>query len=224
MPDTTETLVERIDRYIEELFVTPDPTLDQNLRDAEAAGLPPINVSANEGKLLYLIAKIARAARVLEVGTLAGYSTTWLARALPPGGKVVTLEVDPKHAAVARKNLDRSVPGVDVDVRVGPASDLLRRMIVAREPPFDIVFIDADKPSYREYLDLSLELSHPGTVILADNVIRHGGVTDAEPGDENARAAKAFNDAIAKHSRLESIILPIVRERIDGLSISIVKP
>jgi caffeoyl-CoA O-methyltransferase len=223
MQPLSEMLVERIDRYVEHLFVTPDATLDQNLRDAEAAGLPPINVSANEGKLLYLIAKIAGAGRVLEVGTLAGYSTTWLARALPPGGKIITLEVDPKHAAVARKNLDRSVPDVDVDVRVGPASDLLRRMIDGRERAFDVVFIDADKPSYVEYLDLSLQLSHPGTIILADNVIRHGEVTHAEPVDENARAAKAFNEAIAKHPRLESIVLPIIRDKVDGLSISIVK-
>lgn len=224
MQPLSETLVERIDRYVEELFVAPDATLDQNLRDAEAAGLPPINVSANEGKLLYVIARIARAARVLEVGTLAGYSTTWLARALPLGGKVVTLEVDPKHAAVARKNLDRSVPDVDVDVRVGSASDLLRRMIDGREPPFDVVFIDADKPGYLEYLTLSLQLSHPGTIILADNVIRHGDVLEDDAGDDDARAAKAFNTAIAQHPRLESIILPIIREKIDGLSISIVKP
>ena len=222
MEPLNEALVERIDQYIARLFVPPDPTLDQNLRDAEDAGLPAINVSPAEGKLLYLLVRLTGATRVLEIGTLGGYSTTWLARALPPHGKVVTLEVDAKHAAVARQNIARSAPPAQVDIRLGPAVETLQNMIAAQEAPFDVIFIDADKPAYVKYLDLSLQLSRPGTMILADNVIRHGGVMEDVPPDDSARGAKAFNDALAAHPRLESIVLPIVRHTIDGLSISLV--
>jgi predicted O-methyltransferase YrrM len=223
MESLNESLVEQIDRYIEGLFVAADETLDHNLRDADAAGLPAISVSPTEGKLLYMLVRIARAARILEIGTLGGYSTTWLARALPANGVLVTLELNPSHAAVARRNLARSVPDVAVDIRVGSAVETLQKMIDVREQPFDVIFIDADKPAYVTYLQLSLQLSKPGTLILADNVIRHGEVLAAAPPDENARAVKAFNEALAAHPRLESIVLPIVRSRIDGLSISIVK-
>jgi predicted O-methyltransferase YrrM len=123
---------------------------------------------------------------------------------------------------VARKNIARSVPDADVEVRVGPASEELQRMIASGETPFDLVFIDADKPGYVTYLQLVLQLSRAGTIILADNVIRHGEVADDAPEDDNARAAKAFNEAVASHPRLESIVLPIVRDKIDGLSISLV--
>jgi predicted O-methyltransferase YrrM len=223
MESLNESLVEQIDRYIEGLFVAADETLDRNLRDADAAGLPAISVSPTEGKLLYMLVRIARATRVLEIGTLGGYSTTWLARALPADGVLVTLELNPSHAAVAQRNLARSVPERAIDIRVGSAVETLQKMIDAREQPFDVVFIDADKPGYVKYLQLSLQLSKPGTLILADNVIRHGEVLSATPPDENARAVKAFNEALAAHPRLESIVLPIVRSRIDGLSISIVK-
>ena len=217
-------LIERIEDYIEGLFVPPDEVLALNLADAEAAGLPRINVSANQGRLLYLLAKIAGARRVLEVGTLGGYSTTWLARALPRDGLMVTLELDRVHAEVARKNLDRAALPVAVDIRVGPAADSLRGMIGSGEAPFDLVFLDANKSGYVEYLELALQLSRPGTLILADNVIRHGLVLDARPGDPNDAGAKAFNEVIARHPRLESHILPIVRDRMDGLSISLVRP
>ncbi|MBZ5601432.1 MAG: O-methyltransferase [Acidobacteriia bacterium] len=218
-----EALIERIDRYIERLFVPHDPSLEQNIGAATAAGLPEIQVSANQGKLLYLIAKMARASKMLEIGTLGGYSTTWLARAMPGDGKLITLELDPKHAAVARGNLERAGASERVEIRIGRAAETLRQMIGAGEPPFDLIFIDADKPGYVEYLNLSLQLARSGTVILADNVIRHGRVLEENPPDENARGAKAFNDAIAAHPRLESILLPIFRDKVDGLSISIVK-
>lgn len=220
--DAERPLLERIDAYIEGLFIAPDAALSANLRAAEAGGLPAIHVSPNQGKLLYLLVRIARAARVLEVGTLGGYSTTWLARGLVPGGRLVTLELEARHAEVARASIARGAPHVDVDLRVGPAADLLRAMIDAGEPPFDVVFIDADKPGYETYLALALQLARPGTLILADNVIRDGLVLDAAPADPNARAARAFNAAIAAHPRLESLILPIMREYVDGLSISIV--
>jgi predicted O-methyltransferase YrrM len=218
-----EQLLERIDRYLEALFVPPDAVLLESLKDAETAGLPSINVSPNQGKLLYLLARISRAARILEIGTLGGYSSTWLARALPAGGQLITLEIDPSYAEVARMNLARAGFGDQVEVRVGDAAGTVRKMIAAREAPFDLIFIDADKPRYVEYLHLALPLSHSGTVILADNLIRNGRVLDDQPGDELVRGVKAFNEAIAAHPRLESIILPIYRGKVDGLSISLVK-
>ncbi|HEY4689295.1 MAG TPA: O-methyltransferase [Anaerolineae bacterium] len=224
MPDTSnDQLIRQIDAYIERLFVRPDERLEQGLKDSARAGLPTINVSPNEGKLLYLIARIAGAKRVLEIGTLGGYSTTWLARALPPEGKVVTLELDPKHAEVARRNLHRAGVGDRVEIRVGRAVDTLRAMIRDGEKPFDIVFIDADKSLYVDYLNLSLQLARPGTIVLADNLIRNGRVLDANPTEDNARGVKAYNEAIAAHPRLDSLILPIIRHNLDGLSLSIVK-
>lgn len=214
--------LELIDRYIESLFGGNDTALAANLAAAAAAGLPPINVSPNQGRLLYLLAKLSRAERILEIGTLGGYSTTWLARALPASGLVVSLEVNPAHAAVARRNLERAAAEARVDIRVGPAADALRAM-AGVEAPFDFIFIDADKPGYVEYLELVMPLSRAGTVIVADNVIRDGLVISATPPDDNARGARAFNAAIAAHPRLESIIVPIVRRTIDGMSISIVK-
>jgi predicted O-methyltransferase YrrM len=223
MEPLNEQLVARIDRYIEDLFTPPDAALLENLKDAEAAGLPAINVSPNQGHLLYLLAKISGAKRVLEIGTLGGYSTTWLARALPRQGVLITLERELKHAEVARRSLERAGLGSIVEVRVGPANDSLRDLIRSGAEPFDVIFIDADKTGYVEYLDLSLRLSHPGTLILADNVIRHGKVLDENPPDASDRGARAYNDAIARHPRLESLLLPIVRDSVDGLAISVVR-
>ena len=213
----------QIEKYIESLFVAPDPVLTQNVSDADAAGLPAIQVSPNQGKLLYLLAKMCGASRVLEIGTLGGYSTTWLARALPDGGTITSLELDQKHADVARKNVDRAGVGSRLTIHVGPAEETLQRLIDQRVPKFDLIFIDADKPGYPRYLDLSLQLSRPGTVILADNLIRDGGVMDAVPQEENARAARAFNAILAADQRLESIIIPVLGKKVDGMSISIVK-
>ena len=221
-PVSSELLL-AIDRYVEDLFAPTDSFLAANLKAAEAAGLPSINVSAAEGKLLYLLAKIAGARRVLEIGTLGGYSTTWLARALPAGGTVISLEVDSKHADVARRSLDGAAPGVSVEVRLGDAVESLRAMIAAGEEPFDVVFIDADKSRYVQYLDLSLQLCKSGSLVLGDNLIRHGLVLDNTTTDESARGARAYNEAIASHPRLESIVLPLVRDKVDGLSISRVR-
>lgn len=223
MEPLNEQLVEAIDRYIECLFTPEDSALSQNIRESAEAGLPAIQVSANQGKLLYLIAKVCGARRILEIGTLGGYSTTWLARALPPHGSVITLEYEAKHAQVARRNLECAGVAPQVEIRVGPASASLRELIARGAEPFDLIFIDADKVSYPEYLDLLLQLSRPGTIILADNVIRHGRVLEHEPQDPGDRGIKAYNAAIANHPRLESLIVPIIRHRIDGLAISIVK-
>jgi caffeoyl-CoA O-methyltransferase len=213
----------RIEKYIESLFVAPDPVLTQNISDADEAGLPAIQVSPNQGKLLYLLLKMCGASRVLEIGTLGGYSTTWLARALGDGGSVTSLELNQTHADVARKNVDRAGVGARVTIHVGPAEQTLQRLIDQRVPKFDLIFIDADKPGYPRYLDLSLQLSRPGTVVLADNLIRDGGVMDAVPEEENARAARAFNAILAADQRLESIIIPVLGKKVDGMSISIVK-
>lgn len=218
-----EQLIDRVDRYVEALCAPRDTALEQNLKNAAAAGLPAINVSPSEGKLLYLLAKISGARHILEIGALGGYSTTWLARALPHGGTAVTLEVDPKHAEVTRANLKLAGLDAQVEVRVGNAAESMRKMVAAGEPPFDLIFVDADKPRYVEYLRLAVELSRSGTLILADNLLRNGRVLEQEPADVNARGAKAFNEAMAAHPRLESIILPIYRDKLDGLSISRVK-
>jgi caffeoyl-CoA O-methyltransferase len=223
MEPQTGDLLERIDRYVEELFAPLDAVLARNLESARAAGLRSINVSAAQGKLLYMLTRISGARRVLEVGTLGGFSTTWLARALPVGGHVITLELDPAHARIATSNLEGAATGVTIDVRVGDAAESLRAMIAHAEPKFDLAFIDADKHRYVEYLNLVLQLSHPGTVVLADNVIRHGLVMDEESEDASARGAHAYNAAIASHPRLESIVLPILRGNVDGLAVSIVR-
>jgi caffeoyl-CoA O-methyltransferase len=223
MEQFNEELAVKVDGYIEALLNPPDAALLHNLKDAESSGLPAINVSPNEGKLLYLVAKMAGAKRILEIGTLGGYSTTWLARAVPADGKVISLELDQKHAEVARKNLKRAGVADRVEVRVGRATETLRQMIDQHAAPFDLIFIDADKASYVEYLDLSLRLARPGTVVLADNLIRNGRVIDDRPADEAARGAKAFNEALAANHRLDSIILPIIRTNLDGLSISLVE-
>ncbi|MGD1069451.1 MAG: O-methyltransferase [Bryobacteraceae bacterium] len=218
-----EALVRRIDMFIESLFVPGDPILAANIANANAAGLPPINVTPNQGKFLYLLARIAGARRVLEIGTLGGYSTTWLGRALPADGRLITLEYRQVHAETARRNL--AAAGLDgiVEVRVGDAAASLSAMIAAGEPPFDFVFVDADKTGYVKYLDLALQLSRPGTVIVADNIIRNGEVMEDSPENPNARGAQAYNAAVASHPRLESIALPMFKNKIDGIAISRVK-
>jgi predicted O-methyltransferase YrrM len=215
-------LAAQVDQYIEDLFVPRDPALEQGLADAAAAGLPEIAVSPNEGKLLHLLARLVRPARILEIGTLGGYSTTWLARALRSSGRLVSLELDPHHAEVARRNLARAGLADRVEIRVGPATETLRSMIAASEAPFDVVFVDADKETYPQYLELSLRLSRPGTLVLADNVVRNGGVLEPDSRDVRVQGARAFNAALAANPRLESIIVPIFRDQLDGLSISIV--
>ena len=209
-----------IDRYIEQLCVPPNEIFEQALRDAKTAGLPEIHVSPNEGKLLYLLAKISGARRMLEIGLLGGYSALWLASALPADGKLVTLELEEKHAAVARKNLERAGLLPKVEIRVGDARRSLDAIVRDGEPSFDLVFIDADKEGYPAYLDFALRLTHPGSLILADNVIRDGRVTDANATDPIVRAIRQFNQQLASHPDLETILLPIMRNKVDGLAIA----
>jgi predicted O-methyltransferase YrrM len=212
-----------IDDYIERLFVPPDPLFEQALRDAEKAGLPEIHVSPNEGKLLYMLAKLVGAKRVLEIGLLGGYSTMWLARAIGPQGRLVTLEVDERCVQVARQNLERAGVLSRVDIRHGDARATLEKMVGAGEQPFDLVFIDADKPSYPVYLDYAVLLTRPGSVILADNVIRDGKVARTGETDPLVLGIQEFNRKLAAHPKLEAILVTVMRENLDGLAIARVK-
>ncbi|MGA2603570.1 MAG: O-methyltransferase [Verrucomicrobiia bacterium] len=212
-----------IDHYIERLFVPRDFVFVQALRDATEAGLPKINVSANEGKLLYLLARIAGAKRALEIGLLGGYSAMWLAKAVGPQGRLVTLEVDEKCIGVARKNLERAGLLPRVDIRHGEAQVTLKRMVEAEEPPFDLVFIDADKPSYPVYLEYAVKLTHPASLILADNVIRDGIVAQSTESDGLVQGIQEFNKKLAAHPKLETIVVTVTRQGVDGLAIARVK-
>ena len=216
-------LLLEIDEYIERLFVPRDPAFEQALRDAAEAGLPPINVSPNEGKLLYLLAKLAGAKRVLEIGLLGGYSAMWLAQAIGPQGKLATLEVDERHVRVARKNLERAGLLDRVEIWQGDARATLQKMIKAGEHPFDLVFIDADKPSYPVYLDYAMQLTRPGSLILADNVIRDGKVARSGQTDPMVVGIHEFNKKLAANRKLEAILVTVMREKLDGLAIARVK-
>ena len=216
-------IYEEVDAYIEKLFVPADPALNAVLQATARRGLPDIQISPAQGKLLYLLAQLMRAERILELGTLAGYSAIWLARALPPGGRLVTLEYSPKHADVARENLAAAGLADRAEIIVGPALASLADLVARGSPPFDMIFIDADKENYSAYLDWSLKLARPGTLILADNVIREGAVA-RKGGDAMAKAARAFNEMLAGHPKLESVILQQVGAKgHDGLALAVVK-
>ncbi|HEX9988217.1 MAG TPA: O-methyltransferase [Chloroflexia bacterium] len=215
-------LLQRIDDYIEGLFSTNDEALAEALKDSEKNGLPRINVSANEGRLLYMLARLSGARKILEIGTLGGYSTIWLARALPDGGRLISLEYEPKHAKVARANIERAGLSDRVEIRVGAGLDLLPQIAESGEGPFDLFFIDADKENYPGYLEWAIKLAHPGSVVLSDNLIRNGVVMEPPPDNEVARVIARYNRTLATNPRLESLILPITRESTDGLGISIV--
>jgi caffeoyl-CoA O-methyltransferase len=214
-------LLREIDAYIEELFAPRDEALDAALEESRRAGLPEIQISPNEGVLLAVLAQIAGARRILEIGTLGGYSAIHLARALPEDGALISLEIDERHAEVARNNVKRAGLEGKVEIRVGDAKVLLARVVKREEGPFDLVFIDADKEGYPEYLEWALRLSRPGSLILADNTIRGGSVID--PKYDSARAAREFNQRLAEDPRLFGIVLPLIRERIDGLAIALVR-
>ncbi|HEV2532987.1 O-methyltransferase [Phenylobacterium sp.] len=195
----------RVDEYLVEALLDRDEVLDQALADSRAAGLPAINVAPNQGKLLMILAQMVGARRILEIGTLGGYSTIWLARALPPDGELVTLEYDPKHAEVARRNIERAGLADRVEVRVGRGVDLLPGLT----GPFDFVFIDADKASNPDYFTGALALSRPGTVIVVDNVVRAGAVLKAD-GDPNVEGIRRMNALIAAEPRVTATAVQTV--------------
>ena len=212
-----------VDRYLNGLFVPPDPVLDLALAANAAAGLPAHDVSPTQGKLLHLLARIRGAKSILEIGTLGGYSTIWLARALPVGGRLVTLEADPKHAEVARSNLARAGVGDLVDVRIGPALDSLSGLVEEGRGPFDFVFIDADKPNNPRYLQWVLKLTLPGSVIVADNVVREGEVADAASEDPNVQGIRQFHQLVAAERRLNATAIQTVGSKgYDGFALLVV--
>jgi predicted O-methyltransferase YrrM len=211
-----------VDEYLASLFVGPDAALDAALSDAAAAGLPNIHVSPMQGKLLHLLARLMRAERILEIGTLAGYSTVWLARALPPAGRLTTLERDAHHAEVARKNLARAGVADKVDLRLAPAIETLPRL-AAEGQVYDLIFIDADKPSTPDYFTWSLKLSRPGTLILIDNVVRKGAVTDPASTDANVQGIRKLNTLLAAEKRVTVTTLQTVGLKgYDGLTLALV--
>jgi predicted O-methyltransferase YrrM len=212
-----------VDRYITELFVPPDPALDGALKDAADAGLPAIQVAPNQGKLLSILAQAIGARSILEIGTLGGYSTIWLARALPPGGSLITLEIDPKHAEIARTNLARAGLSEVVEVRLGAALDSLAQLAGEGRGPFDLVFIDADKSNLAAYFDWALKLSRRGSLIITDNVVRNGAVADPNNGDHNVQGVRRFNEVIAAELRVIATAIQTVGSKgYDGLSIALV--
>jgi predicted O-methyltransferase YrrM len=212
-------LWEEVDRYISDMLVRPDEALQAALEASDAAGLPAINVSPAHGKLLWLLARLVDAKRILEIGTLGGYSAIWLARGLAPGGRLVTLEAVEKHAAVARQNLERAGLAPAVDVRVGPALATLPEL----EGPFDLSFIDADKQNNAEYFRWALRLSRPGSVIVVDNVVREGAVVDAHSRDAAVLGVRKLNELIAAEPRVAATAIQTVGVKgYDGFAVALV--
>jgi predicted O-methyltransferase YrrM len=206
-----------VDRYITDLLVPADAALEAALQASADAGMPAIAVSPNQGKLLMLMAQMLEARRILEIGTLGGYSTIRLARGLSAGGRLITLEADPKHAGVARSNMARAGLGDVVEVRIGRALDTLPLLA----GPFDLIFIDADKVSYPEYLAWSVKLSRSGTVIVADNVVRKGAIIDADSTDPNVQGVRRFNEILAADARLSATAIQTVGSKgYDGFTIA----
>ena len=212
-----------VDRYIEELLLPEDAALDAALRDSTDAGLPEIGVSPAQGKLLELLARIRGARQILELGTLGGYSTIWLARALPPDGRLVTLEVDPTYAEVARANIARA--GLDhlVEQRVGAAIDTLPDLVKEGYGPFDLIFVDADKVSYPDYLPWTLQLSAPGTVIVADNLVRDGAVIDLDNENPSVGGSRRFTELLGIEPGVSATLIQTVgRKGWDGFALAVI--
>jgi predicted O-methyltransferase YrrM len=210
-----------VDRYIAERFIPEDAALDQALRESARAGLPSIAVSAAQGKWLYLLARAIGARRILEIGTLGGYSAIWLARALPTGGRLTTLELDAAHAEVARRNFVRAGLGDAIEIRLGPALQTLPML----RGPFDLIFIDADKPGYAEYFGWAVQLARPGTLIIADNVVRNGAIVDSSSADVAVRGIQRFNAAVAAEPRVTATAIQTVGAKgYDGFAVILVEP
>jgi predicted O-methyltransferase YrrM len=212
-----------VDRYISEKLVPPDAALDAALAANAAAGLPSIDVAPNQGKLLHLFVKMMGAKRVLEIGTLGGYSTIWMARALPEGGRLVTLELNPKHAEVARANLQRAGVANKVEIRVGAALESLAKLKREGAAPFDLIFIDADKQTIPEYVTWAIQLARRGTVVLTDNVIRDGAIIDPDSTDTAVQGVQRMFDLLAAEPRLTATAIQTVGSKgYDGFALAIV--
>lgn len=213
-----------VDSYIDGLLIGPDPVLDAARETSRAAGLPDIAVTPSQGKLLYLLARMQGARNVLEIGTLGGYSTIWLARALPEEGRLVTLESDAKHFEVARKNIERAKLTALVDQRLGRALETLPELAAEGFEPFDFVFIDADKENIAPYFDWTLRLSRPGTAIVVDNVIRDGEVADPNASDPRVQGVRRFHQVLATEPRVTATTVQTVGTKgYDGFTLVLVK-
>jgi predicted O-methyltransferase YrrM len=212
-----------VDKYITDMLVPQDRALEAALQASVAAGLPAIQVSPNQGKLLHLLAKIQGAKRILEIGTLGGYSTIWLARALPATGRLITLEAIPKHVEVATGNIAGAGLQDRVEIRQGKALELLGKIAEEKQPPFDLIFIDADKASLAEYFQWALKLSRPGSIIIGDNVVRNGAVIDAGSGDAGVQGVRRFNEVVAAERRVSATAIQTVGSKgYDGFAIAVV--
>ena len=216
-------LFESVDQYINDLFIGKDEALTFTQASILAANIPQISVSPSQGKLLHILARLNKANKILEIGTLAGYSTIWMARALPKDGLLITLEYDSMHAAVAQKNITQAGLDAVVDIRVGKALDLLPVIEAEGIAPFDMIFIDADKEPYLEYFQWALKLSRKGTLIIADNVIREGKVLDPQHPDERVKGVQRLNKMLAKEPAVTATIIQTVGAKDhDGMAIAIV--
>jgi predicted O-methyltransferase YrrM len=219
----TQQLWNSVDDYITDLFVPFDSVMQEALATSEAAGLPSISVAPNEGKLLMLLAQLCGARNILEIGTLGGYSTIWLARGMASGGSLITLEASAKHAEIARTNIARAGLTEMVEVRVGPAADTLPQLASEGHSPFDLIFLDADKEGYSEYFAWALKLARPGTLIIADNVIRDGEILDPASSDPRVQGIRRFNQLLANEPRVKATVIQTVgRKGHDGMAIAIV--
>jgi predicted O-methyltransferase YrrM len=213
----------RIDTYIEERLVPHDPALAAAVTASAAARLPAIEVSATHGKMLHLLARLARATRILEIGTLGGYSTIWLARGLAPGGRVVSLESEPRHAEIARRNLARANLDAVVQVRVGRALDLLPALEREGGGPFDLVFIDADKENNPHYIEWAVRLGRSGTLIVVDNVVRQGTILESATADAAVRGTRRSYELVSAHPRLAATAVQTVGAKgYDGFMLALV--
>ena len=217
-------LFESVDQYISQLFHDEDDCLKTTEESIIQSGIPQISVSPNQGKFLHILAKLCNAKKILEMGTLGGYSTIWMARALPENGKLVTVEIDKKHADVAQQNFYRCGLAEKIEIRLGKAIDILPQLKAEGAGPFDMIFIDADKPPYTEYFKWALQLSRPGTLIIADNVIREGKVLLGEDPDEMVSGVKRFNKFLSQCTDVTATIFQTVgAKEHDGMAIAIVK-
>jgi predicted O-methyltransferase YrrM len=217
-----------VDRYITDLLVPEDPALDAAIAASDAAGLPPIAVTPNQGKLLGLLARVQGARTILELGTLGGYSTIWLARALPAGGRLVTLEAEAEYAEIARANIARAGFAETVELRVGPALQTLPQLVTEGAGPFDLIFVDADKKNNPGYFEWALQLSRPGTLIIVDNVVRGGAILDPDAddptlGNEGIRGVRLFFEKLAAERGVDATAIQTVGSKgYDGFAIAIV--
>ncbi len=212
-----------VDRYLADLLVPRDPALDAALRASASAGLPPHDVTPNQGRLLELLARLHGARTILELGTLGGYSTIWLGRALPPDGLLITLEADPTYAEVARSNIARAGLADVVDLRLGRALETLPQVAAEDRGPFDLIFLDADKASTPEYFAWALELSRRGSLIIADNVVRAGAVVDSASTDPSVRGVRRFLELLAAEARVSATAIQTVGSKgYDGFAVALV--